>query len=95
MERSDAANNGHGAGGETQTLEQLLAEVYENSVEELALGLGRPVEQVSSWLNGSEAPDEDAVEKINGLAAVRLGEGGDRTPPPAAHDEQSSIEQRL
>jgi hypothetical protein len=38
---------------------------------ELALAMGRPVEEIRDWLNGGEI-DEDAQMKINGIAKERL-----------------------
>jgi hypothetical protein len=55
-----------------EILRQLKSEVFEDSVQQLALGLGRPEEQVTGWLNGGSEIDEDGVEKINGLATMRL-----------------------
>ena len=78
-----------------ETLGRLKSEVYEDSLQQLALGLGRPEEQVSGWLDGSGEMDEDAVEKINGLATMRLGPEGDSRGPEAAHDPLESIKQRL
>jgi hypothetical protein len=78
-----------------EILRQLKSEVFEDSVQQLALGLGRPEEQVTGWLNGGSEIDEDGVEKINGLATMRLGPGGDSRGPEAAHDPLDSIEQRL
>ena len=78
-----------------ETLRRLKSEVYEDSLQQLALGLGRPEEQISGWLDGSDQMDEDAVEKTNGLATMRLGPGGDSRGPEAAHDPLDSINQRL
>jgi hypothetical protein len=50
-----------------------LSEVYNDQIEELALGLGRPIEEVEAWMNGGEAIDEDGEMKIHGLAEQRLG----------------------
>lgn len=55
-----------------ELLIRLKSEVFEESDEELALALGRPVEQIEQWINGDEEPDEDADMKIYGLAEERL-----------------------
>lgn len=57
-----------------ETLELLRAEVFDDSDEQLALALGRPTEEIQSWLSGAEEIDEDAEMKIHGLAQERLGE---------------------
>ncbi len=74
-------------------LERLRSEVYNDSNEQLALGMGRPVEEIENWLSGSEQIDEDAEFKIRGLADERLG--GDSRGPEAAEDPNESIKQRL
>lgn len=76
-------------------LNQLKTEVYHDSLDELALGLGRPTEEVSAWLDGSEPLDEDAEMKIRRLADERLGKDADASGPEAAADPDESIEQRL
>lgn len=54
-------------------LRRLKAEVFESSDVHLALAMGRPVEEIEAWFGG-EKIDEDAQEKIHGLAQERLGE---------------------
>jgi hypothetical protein len=76
-------------------LNQLKTEVYEDSDDLLALGLGRPVEQVTGWSSSDQEIDEDAAEKIRALAAARLGEEGDHRSPKAPYNPENSIEQRL
>lgn len=56
-----------------ELLQRLKTEVYHDSNEELALGLGRPVEEIEAWFAGSENIDEDAEMKIHGLVEERLG----------------------
>ncbi len=55
-----------------ELLLRLRSEVFEDSDEELALALGRPVDQVEEWVNGDEEIDEDAEMKIRGIADERL-----------------------
>ena len=54
-----------------EILARLKTEVFESSNRHLALALGRPVEEVDLWFEGGEI-DEDAQEKINGIAQERL-----------------------
>lgn len=56
------------------TLQRLKAEVFGGSDDELALALGRPTEEIETWLAGGEEIDEDAEMKINGIAKERLPE---------------------
>ena len=56
-----------------EVLAKLKTEAFESSNTHLALALGRPVEEIDLWFAGGEI-DEDAREKINGLAQERLGE---------------------
>ncbi len=56
-----------------EVLTRLKNEVFESSNRHLALALGRPVEEVDLWFEGGEI-DEDAQEKINGIAQERLSE---------------------
>ncbi len=59
--------------GNVELLQKLKSEVFASSDEKLAIALGRPVEEITAWLGGAEI-DEDAQEKIHGLATVRLSE---------------------
>ena len=56
-----------------EVLARLKTEVFESSSSHLALALGRPIEEIDLWFEGG-AIDEDAQEKINGLAQERLAE---------------------
>ena len=44
---------------------------FEGSDEKLAVALGRPVEQVAAWTNGSEPVDDDVAMKARGIAQDR------------------------
>ena len=54
-------------------LAKLKSEVFDGSEEKLALALGKPTDEIIGWLTGSGI-DEDAREKINGLAQERLSD---------------------
>ena len=54
-------------------LGKLKNEAFDQSDEQLTLALGRPVEEIRLWFSGGEI-DEDAREKINGIAQERLSE---------------------
>lgn len=56
-----------------EILAKLKSQVFESSDDALALALGRPVEEIQLWFQGGEI-DEDAQEKINGIAQQRLPE---------------------
>ncbi len=54
-------------------LAKLKHEAFDSDDEKLAVALGRPVDEVRLWFTGG-AIDEDAAEKINGIAQERLSE---------------------
>ncbi len=54
-------------------LMQLRNEVFEGSDSQLALALGRPLEEIEAWQRETEVIDEDAEMKIKNLAEERLG----------------------
>jgi hypothetical protein len=76
-------------------LEKLKREVYNDSNDDLALGLGRPTEEITAWFDGSEEIDEDAEMKILRLSEERIGEEGDPSGPEAADDPELSSDQRI
>jgi hypothetical protein len=53
-------------------LKKLKTQVFESSDEKLSLAMGRPVSEIEAWFSGAEQIDEDAQEKIHGLALMRL-----------------------
>ncbi len=55
-----------------ELLKKLKTQVFESSDEKLALAMGRPVSELEAWFSGTEQIDEDAQEKIHGLAQMRL-----------------------
>lgn len=76
-------------------LKQLKTEVYHDSLDEVALGLGRPTDEISAWFDASEEIDEDAEMKIRRLAQERLGSEGHPSGPDAATDPDKSTDQRI
>jgi hypothetical protein len=75
--QNEAATAAQGAAEDAQpleTLQRLKTEVFDGSDEDLAVAMGRPVEEIRAWLSGAENIDEDAEMKINGIAKERLGE---------------------
>jgi hypothetical protein len=54
-------------------LKRLKTEVFGSDDQQVALAMGRPVEEITEWLGGGEI-DEDAQMKINGIAKERLAE---------------------
>jgi hypothetical protein len=51
-------------------LAKVLSNVFDSSVEKLALALGRPIEEIHDWTSG-EPIDADARMKIHALAMQR------------------------
>jgi hypothetical protein len=58
-------------------------DAFEGSDEKLALALGRPIEEITGWLNGSEIIDGDVLIKARALAIQRGVEIEDE-PVPAS-----------
>ena len=56
-----------------RSLERLKAEAFGGSDEEMAVAMGKTVEDIRYWLSGGGI-DEDAQMKINGIAKERLSE---------------------
>ena len=44
---------------------------FEANDEKFAVALGRPVEEVSAWMGGTEPPDDDSIMKARGSANER------------------------
>lgn len=67
------ADNNFADADALELLRRLKTEAFSDSSAELATGMGRPLEDIDAWFDGSEQPDEDAEMKIHGLAQERLG----------------------
>ncbi|MBA2339666.1 MAG: hypothetical protein H0V88_04680 [Pyrinomonadaceae bacterium] len=52
-------------------IQRLRDEGFDRSDEKLAVALGRPVEEIQSWMSGAEAVDDDVVMKARGIATQR------------------------
>ena len=52
-------------------LKSLRDRGFDSSDEQLAVALGRPIEEVEAWTNGNEAVDDDVIMKARGIAKER------------------------
>ena len=59
--------------GNVELLQKLKTQAFGDDDDKLALALGRPIGEIQAWQSGAEQIDEDAQEKIHGLAQMRLG----------------------
>ena len=69
---TEEGGRGPSGGGEgVALLRRLRDQGFEGSDEKFAVAMGRPVEEVTAWMEGREDPDEDAVMKAGGIAKER------------------------
>ena len=52
-------------------IKRLRDKAFDGSNEQLALALGRPVEEVEGWTGGAETVDDDVLMKARGIARER------------------------
>lgn len=52
-------------------LRRLRDRGFDGSDEQLAVALGRPIEEVQGWMGGAEPVDDDVVMKARGIAKER------------------------
>ncbi len=52
-------------------LKNLRDRAFDSSDEKLALALGRPTEEIESFISGEEVIDDDLVMKARGIAQER------------------------
>ena len=52
-------------------IKRLRDQAFDGSDEQLALALGRPVEEVQGWTGGAEPVDDDVLMKARGIAQER------------------------
>jgi hypothetical protein len=57
--------------GGLELLRRLRDAGFEGDDEKLAVALGRPLEEVSAWMAGSQPPDDDIIMKARGIAKER------------------------
>jgi hypothetical protein len=64
-------DRGTDAAGGLQLLRRLRDKGFESDDEKFAVALGRPVKEVSAWMEGAEPPDDDIIMKARGIAQER------------------------
>ena len=52
-------------------INMLRVRLFEDNADELALALGRPVDEVQAWASGAAAVDEDGLMKARALGDER------------------------
>jgi len=52
-------------------IKRLRDKAFDGNDEQLALALGRPVEEVAGWTGGGESVDDDVLMKARGIAQER------------------------
>ena len=52
-------------------LKRLRDTGFDGSDEQLAIALGRPLEEVQGWTGGAEPVDDDVIMKARGIAKER------------------------
>lgn len=52
-------------------IKRLRDKAFDGDNEQLALALGRPVEEVEGWTGGAETVDDDVLMKVRGIAQER------------------------
>jgi hypothetical protein len=64
-------DRGTDAEGGLALLRRLRDGGFESDNDKFALALGRPVEEVAAWMDGTEPPDDDIIMKARGIARER------------------------
>ena len=64
-------DRGTDAAGGLELLRRLRDQGFESDDEKFAVALGRPVGEVTAWMQGSEPPDDDIIMKARGIAQQR------------------------
>jgi hypothetical protein len=64
-------DRGTDAAGGLALLRRLRDNGFESDDEKFAVALGRPIGEVSAWLDGTESPDDDIIMKARGIAQER------------------------
>jgi hypothetical protein len=69
---ADAVDDRGTSQDEARTLlKKLRDQGFDSSDEQLAVALGRPVEEVKGWIEGTEPVDDDVIMKARGIAQQR------------------------
>ena len=64
-------DRGTDAAAGLELLRRLRDNGFESDDEKFAVALGRPVAEVSAWMEGAEPPDDDIIMKARGIARER------------------------
>lgn len=64
-------DRGTDAAGGLELLRRLRDKGFESDDEKFAVVLGRPVGEVTAWMEGTEPPDDDIIMKARGIAQER------------------------
>ena len=64
-------DRGTDAAGGLELLRRLRDNGFESDDEKFAVVLGRPVKEVTAWMEGTEPPDDDIIMKARGIAQER------------------------
>lgn len=64
-------DRGTDAAGGLALLRRLRDNGFESDDEKFAVALGRPVVEVTAWMEGTEPPDDDIIMKARGIAQQR------------------------
>jgi hypothetical protein len=64
-------DRGLDAAGGLALLKRLRDGGFDADDERFAVALGRPLEEVEAWMQGTEVPDDDIIMKARGIARER------------------------
>jgi hypothetical protein len=64
-------DQGLDAAGGLALLKRLRDGGFDADDERFAVALGRPIEEVEAWMQGTEPPDDDIIMKARGIARER------------------------
>jgi len=64
-------DRGTDVAGGLALLKRLRDNGFESDDLKFSVALGRPVEEVTAWMEGTEPPDDDIIMKARGIAKER------------------------
>ncbi len=64
-------DRGTDTAGGLALLKRLRDGGFDSDDERFAVALGRPIEEVEAWMQGTEPPDDDIIMKARGIARER------------------------